>query len=588
MENEEAIYHQAAVLHKFALDKTTLEDAIRTNSAKSRWLHDVQGWKEYCRRWSILEAKWNGHGSVLEGGYQSEEGVTHFLVDEEQQTIVTITRSGALCVNAMEDNRTIWRSSNDYMPRSRCEISHGFLIFPSKHHGIEIWRRSVDAALSEQDSEGTRVLTPISEPSSSAALEFQFQEERLMLQRASTVTDASDLRERLRGRYTPHAYLGKPLVDVVRIHRLHYPVLALISIQDRTTILLFDIRDGTLLQKITSGLERVVGAPQGFALPAVTDRVVMDIDLTEDYVSLCLHDAVIIIPRRRIGSGPEACNDREDDSMQMLVLAEEDQPQVLLDTSMQLQEVPPVAVDFIDRGHHWVNNTDYGLLACVAGTDALTRYKVVPPSDNAREANNQALVPIGANRVPPYYTSARFSPDGRHIAAITVFGLVYLIPDFARVAQGIVSFSDIAHRVYMGEWLRDLVWEEHQRRLVVQAASEEIFLLNLDESFHRGPDYRETQDTDPFPHLAVWRLHDFSHPGLGWSRGRGVAFSGMQMTSTAIWMTWDVSLLGFKVRSRLRSRKITRNSEIDEDRSSPPLLPSGHGTVCFIDFAPMV
>lgn len=46
--HEEIIYHQAAVLHKFAPPEVSLEKVKCTEARESTWLDDVQTWKELC------------------------------------------------------------------------------------------------------------------------------------------------------------------------------------------------------------------------------------------------------------------------------------------------------------------------------------------------------------------------------------------------------------------------------------------------------------------------------------------------------------------------------------------------------------
>ena len=51
---------------------------------------------------------------------------------------------------------------------------------------------------------------------------------------------------------------------------------------------------------------------------------------------------------------------------------------------------------------------------------------------------------------------------------------------------------------------------------------------------------------------SVVRLRDCSnHERLGWARGHGLPFNGMQMTRTALWLVWDVGLLDHARRERL-------------------------------------
>ena len=467
--------------------------------------------------------------------------------------------------------------------------------------------------------------TPIPDPSPSAALEFQFKEARLASACCTTSHDG------LRGQYTPHAYIGNPYVDMVRMFRVRFPVLALMSIRDRNAVLMFDLVDGTLLHRISFGMERIVGAPQGFTPPPVSDRVVMDIDVSERWVSVCLHSAVIIVPRDAVSDDGQTAP--------TLVLAEDDPPQLLQDTAMQLKKIDSVQ-EHVGSLH--MPQTSGGSLACVPGIDAMQKFRIVPPDESVHQANNQALVHIGGRHIPQCFvagtiwpseqrhcsltcSAARFSPDGRHLAAVTVFGLLYIIPDFARVASGAATFGDIAKRVYMGEWLRDLSWEGQTRRLAVQTvsspiivsprplspllqASEELYLVSLDGSYHSlhaPPPSRVPAlgSSDLLTNMTVYHLTDFSNPDLGWARARGVAFSGVQLTRTMLWMIWDLALLKRAVSQQRRSGR--RSGSRDREHGVAGPMPceyiacllfkivsiliqpiAENGSVCFISFTP--
>lgn len=56
-----------------------------------------------------MERNWDGHGAVLEGGYTLEDGVLHFQIDEEERTILAVSRNGGMTVHAVEDNRVLWK-----------------------------------------------------------------------------------------------------------------------------------------------------------------------------------------------------------------------------------------------------------------------------------------------------------------------------------------------------------------------------------------------------------------------------------------------------------------------------------------------
>lgn len=47
-DHEDSIYHQAAVLHKFAPPEVSLENVKCTEARRCTWVADVQTWKELC------------------------------------------------------------------------------------------------------------------------------------------------------------------------------------------------------------------------------------------------------------------------------------------------------------------------------------------------------------------------------------------------------------------------------------------------------------------------------------------------------------------------------------------------------------
>lgn len=71
---------------------------------------------------------------------------------------------------------------------------------------------------------------------------------------------------------------------------------------------------------------------------------------------------------------------------------------------------------------------------------------------------------------------ARFSSDGRHIIAGTVFSLLYLLPDFKRVLDGVVLADKAVQRLHIGEPVRDLYWGVHKFKVVLRTVRARILL----------------------------------------------------------------------------------------------------------------
>ena len=54
-DHEDSVYHQAAILHKFAPPEVSLDEVKRTEARESTWLDDVRTWKELCACMSPLK-----------------------------------------------------------------------------------------------------------------------------------------------------------------------------------------------------------------------------------------------------------------------------------------------------------------------------------------------------------------------------------------------------------------------------------------------------------------------------------------------------------------------------------------------------
>ncbi|OCH92412.1 hypothetical protein OBBRIDRAFT_751376 [Obba rivulosa] len=575
-ENEHSIYHKAAVLHKFVESETALEQALQVEQIRSGWLAGVRGWKDFCRRWYVVEKNWDCRGEVYERGYEesANEAVTCLRIDDAQRTILTAPQDGGLVVHRFEDYREVWSLSKEYVQRARFELSDGFLIFPSKQHGLEIWRRTSDASPHRGPLIiGKPVVTPVPPDSPSTVLPFQLDESKRAAAAAAESIAQNGMFEQdyLRGYFTPHAYIGKPYVHLIRFFRVRFPIAAIVSMADPFSVFIFDIGSGELLDKVKMGEGRTMGSSPAFALPPLSERVLMDLDITHTHVVLCLHAAIIIVRWRDRRGMPEE-GEAEKEERPMLVLGELDLPQVLLDNSLQIHAAPYSS----DNGDTATNTPAPGPGGGlrVSGREAMKPLEILPPPASVLRRNHTALIRVGAVIPPPCFVTVRFSPDGRHLAAVTAHGLFYLISDFERVERG-RYFSEITQRIYMGDWLREIVWEQ-PRRLLLQTASEQYFLVNLDPFHHAPPPSSRPSSAkvpgfsrSSFPHMALWYVRDIS-ADAAWRRDQGSVFSGTHMTRTAIWTVVD-----FKALYPNGSPPATENAPRRAD-----------GIVCHLDFTP--
>lgn len=282
------------------------------------------------------------------------------------------------------------------------QLSEVFLAFPSRFRGIEIWRRTSDVSVDTSSHSDVHAHSTPIKLSPAEALEFEFEEAR------STAAEfpLRHSEEGLRGRYTPHA---------------------------------------------------CIGAPPNFALASILECVVMDLDVTESYISVCFPSAVVIVPRCeevKPGTGSASKTTR------ILVHAEDRPPQLYQEIGMESGKPPGVSRSWVAPETRHPTGVS---LTWVAGANALAEMEVAPPWEGLLTGDPRAFYsPLIA---------ARFSPDGRHLAAINAFGLLYLVLNFTRVGHEIVSFSDKVRHVYFGQPLRYIVRNGQPNRLVVQAIS---------------------------------------------------------------------------------------------------------------------
>ncbi|KAI0331256.1 hypothetical protein GY45DRAFT_641668 [Cubamyces sp. BRFM 1775] len=570
--HEEPIYHQAAVYHHFVQPQTSLEDAAEANE---NWLGGVRDWKELCRRWLTLERNWDGRGFVREGGFRpGEDTVINFVIDEEQRTAISLSRKSGLIVRAHEDGRLLWALSSQYVATTRCDMSNGFLVLMAKHSGLEIWRRATDVRSTILRRRGQIVHTPITAPSLAAVRDFQVQAGAL----APVATDTD------RGHFVPHAYIDTSRdIGAVRLFRVSYPLLAYTGFAQTSDVdvSIVDVTSGETIWRVAIGSGRVLGMPPRFTFPSIQDRIGMDIDLTREHLSVCLYTVVVIV---RI---PEWCTSEDPNVMppttdlgppDMLVLGDMDTP-AARQTSAHLLMLS--AADRTEPAPVAIHGISLPALATARGQDVLRRFDIMPPSPAVQRANMHALIPTSGPRAQPGFMCARFSPDGKHLVAATGFGLLYFAWDFARVEKGAL-FSELTEYLLIDEPLRDIAWNADVRRLAVRTAWEDVFIVTINSSYHNS---RTTDTHNSTPRLTIahdttaHRLLDFSnHELVGWARGQGVPFNGMQMTRTALWVVWDVALLAHAVAKR-EARAVG-------ERHIDPAPVSGIGSVCFVEFTP--
>ncbi|RPD56591.1 hypothetical protein L226DRAFT_502116 [Lentinus tigrinus ALCF2SS1-7] len=565
--HEDSIYHQAAIYHRFVRPQTALADVVLADG----WLEGVRDWKELCRRRTVLEKNWDGHGYVHEGGYQpGDDTVINFVIDEQQRTAISLSRKGGLVVRALEDNRLLWALSKEYVGMNRFDFSEGFLVFKAKQSGLEIWRRVVDVKPDAPGifSRGRLVTTPLQHPSPSAVRDFQLQAAAL----------APVDKQTTRGQFLPHAYIDTSDVGAVRLFGINFPLLAYAPFTNSSKVTVIDAGSGESLWNVDPGDGRLLGMPPRFIFPDATDRVPMDFDISKEHICLCMYTFLVLIrlPKHFTSDFPHAGPNEAENPPDMLVLGEMDSPAARQTNACLLT---PVVED--NDAMTWSSTDDSSpVVTTLSGRGAFERFQVTPPSEAAQKANMHALVPLNSPRMRAGFVSARFSPDGRHLVAATAFGLLYFAWDFARVEGGMM-FSDITEHLFLEEPVREVSWDSHLRRLAVRTAWEDVFIVTLNPNYHAfhadQPEAGPVESPCVLRGASVMRLRDFSnHDQVGWARGR-ITFNGMHMTRTALWLVWDVGLLAYAVAKREHAAQ-------GQGRREQNANGTGTGSICFLDF----
>lgn len=178
-------------------------------------------------------------------------------------------------------------------------------------------------------------------------------------------------------------------------------------------------------------------------------------------------------------------------------------------------------------------------------------------------------------------------------------------------------FSDITEHLFLEEPIRDISWDAHLRRLAVRTVStltfavyslvnvrpqawEDVYIITLNPDYHAFridlPEAGSKESPTQLRGASAMRLRDFSnHDQVGRAREQGVAFNGIHMTRTVLWLVWDVWLLAHAVAKRERAangmggREPKTTGEFHfadvvllcaEDKVSG----TGMGSICFLDF----
>ncbi|KAH9916738.1 uncharacterized protein BXZ73DRAFT_105716 [Epithele typhae] len=573
--NEHSIFHQAAVRHAFVRPHTALRDAAAPRP--------VTDWKDLVRAHVALEHNWDGRGHAREGGYAAigrEGSVLSFSVDdsEGQRVAIALTSRGGLTVRTLEDNRLLWALSKEYVAATKIECSSGFLVFMAKHSGLEIWRRAADVG-APLLARGRPVCTPV--PFGSPAAPRDFQESASALAPADPLAAASG-----RGQHVPHVFIDTAHAGPVRLFRATFPLLAYIGAHapDKATVVDMGSGDAVCVVAVAPAPApgRALGMPPRFRVPA-KQRVPIDLALSRAHLCVCATDVVTVSRLPAHALDADAIVEDGPEPERQLVFGDAAAPRMPAcvmaargDVDSAQGSAPRPCPD--STAPRWT---------LLGGADVFEQYAIRPSSGPA--GTSTALVPVGVpqqQQSEPGFITARFSPDGRHLVAATKLGLLAFAWDFARAEDGAL-FENITEVLDTREPLRDVRWDVNDRRLALRTQWEDVFVLTLDASRHAlSPEPDPADGAVGRPSILrdafAQRLRDYTnHELAGWTGGHGMPFTGMQMTPTAFWLVWDVSLLKQAVGRRERAAR-------GEVTSREVGGASGIGSLCFVDFTPGV
>ncbi|GJF00181.1 hypothetical protein PsYK624_164600 [Phanerochaete sordida] len=551
-QNETSIYHRLAVLHQFVSPGLSLDGVVEGERIRGDSLDGIRTWKDLCRRCAANEHNWSGRGSVVEGGYLPySSDVCTFRVDETERTVLAITATTpkrTLSVRALEDGRLLWS-----LPAvNALDLSDGFLLLSRNNGGIEIWKRANDVVRA-----ASSLASPLRAPSPLAATAAQ-------LKQSPSALDASNPPRDLRGVYVPHGFLPSFTGVPFRITRLKAPWLAAVDLEAPHVVRLYDVAQGTLVRCLD--FDAIIRANTAGQQPA--DFVLFDLDISGTHICACFESALVVVPLRS-DDAPGGSAARK---TRALVYMEDQGPFDVRQKAYQLSK-RGANLDFSVPGGTIHTYKDLSALK-VSGTDALEVHAVVPPSEETAEEISQALVRPGAHRSAGFI-SARFSPDGQHLLAGTVYSLLYLLRDVAGLLNGTVRADDAVQKLHIGEPVRDLVWDAHAHRAAIRTEPGDTFIVDLCPGYHL--DVRVPADAPPaLAGARLLRLRDFA------SLYGGVT-GNLLVRRSGVWFVWDVAQMHEDVRTRVREQgksltyadgRPVRQNDVNEKAVS----------VCFVDF----
>ncbi|KAG6330160.1 hypothetical protein ID866_8928, partial [Astraeus odoratus] len=145
--NENTVYRNAAILHRFARGAQLLPCSDQD--------FPVADWKSFCRRQIEIEKAWRGKAPTLVKELsESGSGVHRIKVDEENGFVIATGQKGGLTVTDLSDNNVLWSLSPSHVvDYAHCEYDRGYIVFNRSDNCKEVWRHALDVNDNECSTE---------------------------------------------------------------------------------------------------------------------------------------------------------------------------------------------------------------------------------------------------------------------------------------------------------------------------------------------------------------------------------------------------------------------------------------------------
>jgi hypothetical protein len=314
---------------------------------------------------------------------------------------------------------------------------------------------------------------------------------------ASQLTKYESLSQMFNARstYLPHACFSLR-VEKQASYAFHAPYFAIsnFDVVNVFRIMIYDVVRGELYQVIHLN-------PISSPLASPTS-ILLNLELSDKYLCVCLNNAVIIVKLRCRGKPTEVDGTHilQRDSVCFI---DERHPFENKHRKPQAERVLRHASTVAWTDGVQVPGTDNVALKVLPGVDELEDYAVVAPPGElpyALPGSSQRGAPCFISGVHiifiiPYYPKSKrthfavkFSPNGRHVVVGSMSSYLYFFPDIDRMFNDSLAPREIVQKVACGAPVKRIEWEKHGRVFAFRDVrhSSLLYLLNGTERYYSG------------------------------------------------------------------------------------------------------